>query len=338
MEGDPHKVLEGMAICGYAIGANFGYIYIRGEYKLCIQRLEQAIEDAEKLGLLGKNLFDSDFNFEIKIKMGAGSYVCGEETALLNSMEGFRGEPKLKPPYPAKSGFLSKPTNVNNVETLANVAPIVLNGSEWFKKHGTENSPGTKVYTILGHVKRPGLIEVPMGVTLREIIYDYAGGMSSGTFKMVQIGGTAGDILSEEFLDVQLDYLSLQMLGHNLGSGAILIMNDNVSVIDFLKCCMKFFIHESCGRCSIGRIGTKQLYRSFKNLEKKKAYDNELENIKELAEALKLAAFCPLGQSVASPVLSALKYFEDELALGVDLNKKYIFKTKKDTSEILDYS
>jgi len=198
MEGDPHKILEGMAICAYAIGANIGYIYIRGEYKLSIQRLQKAIKDAEKLGLLGQNIFDTDFDFEVKIKIGAGSYICGEETALLNSMEGFRGEPRLKPPFPAKSGFLSKPTNVNNVETLANIAPIILNGAEWFKKFGTESSPGTKVYTILGHVKRPGLIEVPMGFTLREIIYNYAGGMSSGEFKMAQIGGTAGDILSIE--------------------------------------------------------------------------------------------------------------------------------------------
>ena len=321
MEGDPHRVLEGMAICGYTIGANTGYIYIRGEYQLSIQRLEKAIKDAEKLGLLGKNIFETDFDFEVKIKIGAGSYVCGEETSLLNSMEGFRGEPRLKPPFPAKSGFLSKPTNVNNVETLANIAPIILNGAEWFKKFGTVDSPGTKVYTILGHVNRPGLIEVPMGITLREIIYDYAGGISSGEFKMAQIGGTAGDILSVELLDVPLDYKSLQEVGHNLGSGAILIMNDSVSVVDFLKCCMKFFVHESCGRCSVCRIGTKQIYESFNRLEKKEAYFDELKNIEELAKGLKLTAFCPLGQSIASPVLSALKYFRAELEEGIDPKK-----------------
>ena len=323
MEGDPHKILEGMAICAYAIGANFGYIYIRGEYQLSIQRLEKAIKEAEKLGLLGKNIFDTDFDFEVKIKIGAGSYVCGEETALLNSMEGFRGEPRLKPPFPAKSGFLSKPTNVNNVETLANIPPIILNGAEWFRKFGTEDSPGTKVYSILGHINRPGLIEVPMGITLREIIYDYAGGMSSGEFKMAQIGGTAGDILPIELLDVPLDYLSLQIAGHNLGSGAILIMNETVSVIDFLERCMKFFVHESCGRCSICRIGTKQMYESFKYLREKEACYNELKNIKELAEALKLVSFCPLGQSIASPVLSALKYFRTELSKGIDINEYY---------------
>ena len=321
MEGDPHRILEGMAICGYAIGANAGYIYIRGEYQLSIQRLEKAIEDAKKLGLLGKNIFETDFDFQVKIKIGAGSYVCGEETSLLNSMEGFRGEPRLKPPFPAKSGFLSKPTNVNNVETLANIAPIILNGAEWFKKFGTEDSPGTKVYTILGHVNRPGLIEVSMGITLREIIYDYAGGVSSGEFKMAQIGGTAGDILSAELLDVPLDYKSLQEVGHNLGSGAILIMNESVSVVDFLKCCMKFFVHESCGRCSVCRIGTVQMYESFSRLEKKEAYFDELKNIEELAKGLKLTAFCPLGQSIASPVLSALKYFRAELEEGIDPKK-----------------
>jgi len=323
MEGDPHKILEGMAICGYAIGANTGYIYIRGEYQLSIQRLKKAIEDAEKLGLLGQNIFGTDFNFEVKIKIGAGSYVCGEETALLNSMEGFRGEPRLKPPYPAESGFLSKPTNVNNVETLANVAPIILKGAEWFRKFGTEDSPGTKVYTILGQINRPGLIEVPMGITLREIIYDYAGGISTGEFKMVQLGGTAGDILSAELLDLPLDYKSLQEVGHNLGSGAILIMNESVSVVDLLKCGMKFFVHESCGRCSVCRIGTRQMYESFQRLEKKIAYPDELENIEELAKGLKLTAFCPLGQSVATPVLSALKYFKAELSEGIKPHKIY---------------
>ena len=338
MEGDPHKVLEGMAICGYVIGANTGFIYIRGEYQLSIQRLTKAIKDAEKLGLLGKNIFGANFDFNVKIKIGAGSYVCGEETALLNSMEGLRGEPKLKPPFPAESGFLSKPTNINNVETFANIAPIILNGADWFRKFGTENSPGTKVYTILGHIKRPGLIEVPMGITLREIIYDYAGGMSSGKFKMAQIGGTAGDIIPFELLNVPLEYQSLQKLGHNLGSGAILIMNETVSIADFLVCCMKFFVHESCGKCSVCRIGTKQMYNSFKRLEKQEAYFDELKTIKELADELKLIAFCPLGQSVASPVLSALKYFGKELAQGVNTDKKHESVTRENSNVVLNYS
>ena len=338
MEGDPHKMLEGMAICGYAIGANFGYIYIRGEYKLCIQRLKKAIKDAEGLGLLGKNIFDSGFDFKIEIKIGAGSYVCGEETALLSSMEGFRGEPKLKPPYPAESGFLSKPTNVNNVETLANIAPIILKGSDWFKKHGTKDSPGTKVYTILGHINRPGLIEVPMGVTLREVVYDYAGGMSSGQFKMAQIGGTAGDILPDELLDTPLDYKSLQEKGHNLGSGALLIMNNEISIISFMKWCMKFYVHESCGRCSACRIGTKQLYESFIRLEKKEGYFDELTNIRELAKNLHLVSFCPLGQSISSPILSALKYFEKELSEGVDVNRVDKSVEKKDNIKTYNYA
>ena len=312
MEGDPHKILEGMAICGYAIGANIGYIYIRGEYQLSIQRLEKAIKDAEKLGLLGKNIFGTDFDFEVKIKIGAGSYVCGEETSLLNSMEGLRGEPRLKPPFPAESGFLSKPTNVNNVETFANIAPIVLNGAEWFKKFGTKDSPGTKVYTILGHINRPGLIEVPMGITLREIIYDYAGGMSSGEFKMAQIGGTAGNILSSEFLDVPLAFESLRKVGYSLGSGAILVMNNTVSVVDFIKCCMKFFVHESCGKCTPCREGTKHIYEILDKISSGKGKASDLETLKLLGESMKDTSFCPLGQSAPNSLLDTLKLFSEE--------------------------
>jgi NADH:ubiquinone oxidoreductase subunit F (NADH-binding)/(2Fe-2S) ferredoxin len=312
MEGDPHKVIEGMAICGYAIGANTGYIYIRGEYQLSIQRLEKAIKDAEKLGLLGENIFGTDFNFEVKIKIGAGSYVCGEETALLNSMEGFRGEPRFKPPFPAESGFLAKPTNVNNVETFANIAPIILNGTEWFKKFGTEDSPGTKVYTILGHVNRPGLIEVPMGITLREIICDYAGGISSGEFKMAQMGGTAGNILSSEFLDIPLDFKSLSGVGYSLGSGAILIMNETVSVVDFMKCCMKFFVHESCGKCTPCREGTRYIYEILDKISLGKGKVDDLETLKLLGENMKDASFCPLGQSAPNSLLDTIKLFQDE--------------------------
>jgi len=312
MEGDPHKILEGMAICGYAIGANTGYIYIRGEYQLSIQRLKKAIKDAEKLGLLGKNILGTDFDFEVKIKIGAGSYVCGEETTLLNSMEGFRGEPRLKPPFPAESGFLSQPTNVNNVETFANIAPIVLNGAEWFKKFGTKDSPGTKVYTILGHINRSGLIEVPMGITLREIIYDYAGGISSGRFKMAQIGGTAGNILSSEFLDVPLDFESLRELGYSLGSGAILIMNETVSVVDFMKCCIKFFVHESCGKCTPCREGTKHIYEILDKISSGEGKTGDMETLKLLGKSMKDTSFCPLGQSAPNSLLDTLKLFPEE--------------------------
>ena len=312
MEGDPHKVLEGMAICGYAIGANAGYIYIRGEYQLSIERLEKAIKDAEKLGLLGKNIFDTGFDFQVKIKIGAGSYVCGEETTLLNSMEGFRGTPRFKPPFPAESGFLAKPTNVNNVETFANIPPIILNGAEWFRKFGTENSPGTKVYAVLGHVNRPGVIEVPMGVTLREIIQDYAGGISSGNFKMTQIGGTAGNILSSKFLDVPLDFQSLKGVGYSLGSGAILIMNESVSVIDFIKCCMKFFVHESCGKCTPCREGTSYVYEILDKISLGEGKADDLETLKLLGENMQEASFCPLGQSAPNSLLDTIKLFPEE--------------------------
>ncbi|OFW46178.1 MAG: NADP oxidoreductase [Actinobacteria bacterium RBG_13_35_12] len=312
MEGDPHKVLEGMAICGYAIGANTGYIYIRGEYQLSIQRLEKAIKDAEKLGLLGENIFGTDFDFQVKIKIGAGSYVCGEETALLTSMEGFRGEPRFKPPFPAESGFLAKPTNINNVETFANIAPIILNGAEWFKKLGTESSSGTKVYTVLGHIKRSGLIEVPMGVTLREIIYDYAGGMSSGNFKMTQIGGTAGNLLSSEFLDVPLDFQSLKEVGYSLGSGAVLIMNETVSVVDFIKCCMKFFVHESCGKCTPCREGTRYAYEILDKISLGKGKADDIESLKLLGESMKDSSFCPFGQSAPNSLLNSLSLFPEE--------------------------
>ena len=322
MEGDPHKIIEAMTIAGYAVEAELGYIYVRGEYKLSIERLQKAIQQAREMGLLGKNIFDSGFDFDIRIKIGAGSYVCGEETALLNSMEGYRGEPRMKPPYPAQQGFMQQPTLINNVETLANIPAIILNGAQWYKHFGTESTPGTKVYTVLGHVNRPGLIEVPMGITLREIIYDYAGGISSGQFKMAQIGGTAGDILSEQLLDIPLECQSLQELGHNLGSGALLIMNDTVSVSDFLKSCLKFFVHESCGKCSVCRIGTSYLVEACDRLNKKDGYFDELENMKDIATILKLTAFCPLGQSVAQPVLSALKYFEEELKEKIKPDKK----------------
>jgi len=338
MEGDPHKIIEAMTIAGYAVEAELGYIYIRGEYKLSIERLQTAIKQAKEMGLLGKDIFGSGFNFDIKIKIGAGSYVCGEETALLSSMEGYRGEPRMKPPYPAQQGFLAKPTLINNVETFANVPSIILNGVEWFRRFGTENMPGTKVYTILGHVNRPGLIEVPIGITLREIIYDYAGGISSGNFKMAQIGGTAGDILSEELLDTPLECQSLQELGHNLGSGALLIMNESVSVADFLRSCMKFFVHESCGKCSVCRIGTTYLYEACDRLKNRDAYCDELENMKEIANLLKLTAFCPLGQSVAQPILSALKYFEEELLEGVDFNKKQKPPTREFKEKVIYYS
>jgi NADH-quinone oxidoreductase subunit F len=318
MEGDPHKVIEGMAICGFAIGATQGFIYIRGEYKLSIERMQKAIAAARQYGLLGRNIFDSRFDFDIEIRAGAGAYVCGEETALIESMEGKRGVPRLKPPFPAQRGFKGKPTNVNNVETLANVPAILRNGAEWFRKFGTAGTPGTKVYTILGHINRPGLIEVPAGVTLREIINDYGSGMKSGRFHMAQLGGTAGDILGAEVLDVPLDYDSMQKVGHVLGSGAILVMNETVDVRSFLHACMHFFVHESCGSCSPCRNGLKTLFDITRRLKERTAYPDDIACMEQISQALKISAFCPLGQSPASPIASALRYFRNEIEAGVD--------------------
>ncbi|MCA1808430.1 MAG: NADH-quinone oxidoreductase subunit NuoF [Lentisphaerae bacterium] len=318
MEGDPHKVLEGMAICGYAIGAARGYIYIRGEYRLSIDRMQRAIEQARKFGMLGRKLFGSDFNFNVEIRKGAGAYVCGEETALIESMEGKRGLPRLKPPFPAQVGFRGRPTNVNNVETLANVPVIMRRGGEWFRGLGTPGTPGTKVYTILGHIRRPGLIEVPTGVTLREIINEYGGGMQAGSFHMAQLGGTAGDILGAEMLDVPLDYDALQKVGHVLGSGAILIMNETVNLRDFLHVCLRFFYHESCGRCNPCRNGMRVLRDITGRLKDGCAYRDDPLLMQEVALMLKSSAFCPLGQSPAAPIMSAWRYFRDEIMLGVD--------------------
>jgi NADH:ubiquinone oxidoreductase subunit F (NADH-binding)/(2Fe-2S) ferredoxin len=332
MEGDPHKIIEGMAICAYAIGGTKGFIYIRGEYKLSIDRLQKAINDAKDYGFLGKKIFGSKFNFDIDIKIGAGAYVCGEETALIESMEGKRGLPRLKPPFPAECGFRGKPTNVNNVETLANIAPIVRNGADWFKKFGTAGTPGTKVYTVLGHINRPGLIEVPTGVTLREVIYGYGGGMKGGKFHFAQLGGTAGDILGQEMLDVPLDFDAMQKNGHVLGSGAILIVDESVDIKDFLFYCMKFFLHESCGNCNPCRNGLKILKDITARLKEKKACEDDIDGLEEISMVLKSAAFCPLGQSPSGPIMSAMRYFKDEIMKGLDPKgvKPVIKHTKRD--------
>ncbi|MCF6177004.1 MAG: NADH-quinone oxidoreductase subunit NuoF [Victivallaceae bacterium] len=322
LEGDPHKIIEGMALCGYAIGATIGYVYVRGEYALSIERLEKAIAAAESHGLLGKNIFNSGFDFEIKIKIGAGAYICGEETALIESMEGKRGCPRLKPPFPAQKGFKGKPTNVNNVETLANIPAIIRNGAAWFKNFGTSSTAGTKVYTILGHINHPGLIEVPAGVTLREIIEDYGGGMK-GKFHFAQLGGTAGDILGEEMMDVPMDYDLMEKVGHVLGSGAILIVNESININDFLHSCMRFFSHESCGNCNPCRNGMHAALDITKRLKSGVAYPDDINALEEVVMILHSSAFCPLGQSPAGPVTSALRYFREEIERGVnrELNK-----------------
>ncbi len=313
MEGDPHKLLEGMALAGYAVGAEKGFIYIRGEYYLSIERTQKAIEDARNLGILGKNIFGSSFSFDIEIRKGAGAYVCGEETALINSLEGGRGNPRVKPPFPGVSGLWQQPTVVNNVETLSNVSSIVLNGADWYKSFGTPTCTGTKVYTILGHVNNPGLVEVEMGTKLRDIIYKYAGGVQGGKFKCALVGGAAGAFLNDEMLDVNMDYDNLGEFKAVLGSGAILVMNEHTCIVDMLKNIMKFFKHESCGKCAPCRLGTRHLYEMLGKITHGHGSTRELNQLQAVSETMKYASLCALGQSPHLVISTAMKYFEDEI-------------------------
>jgi len=313
MAGDPHKLLEGIMIGSYAVGATMAYIYIRGEYKLCIARLRKAIEQAREYGLLGKNIFGSGFDLDIDIMVGAGAYVCGEETALIESMEGRRGTPRLKPPFPGVKGYWQNPTVVNNVETIANVPAIITRGSAWFAGIGTEKSKGTKVYTILGDVNLPGLTEVEMGTPLRTIINHYGGGMRDGKkFKAALIGGSAGVILSDKLLDVKMDYENLGENAAVLGSGAILVMGDDVPMPEMLGSIIHFFAHESCGKCRPCSLGTQQLSQFIKKVQKGDAVAEDLDYMVTLSEVMQQASFCPLGQSLIMPVKSAIENFRDE--------------------------
>jgi len=319
LEGDPHSVLEAMAIAGYAIGAETGLIYIRAEYPLAIKRLEIAIDQAKEQGLLGKNIFGSDFNFNIKLKYGAGAFVCGEETALIASTEGLRGEPRNKPPFPATSGFKGKPTNVNNVETLANVAPIILNGPEWFNKIGTEKSNGTKVFALAGAINNVGLVEVPMGTTLREIVYDIGGGIRGGkAFKAVQTGGPSGGVITTKDLDTPIDYDSLQAIGSMMGSGGMIVMDEDTCMVSIAKFYLDFTQEESCGKCTPCRIGTKRIFEYLEKLTEGKATMDDLHNLKELCESVKDTALCGLGQTAPNPVLSTMEYYWDEYVAHVN--------------------
>ncbi|PMQ02027.1 MAG: NADH-quinone oxidoreductase subunit F [Dictyoglomus sp. NZ13-RE01] len=314
LEGDPFRIVEGMIIAGYAIGAKAGYIYIRGEYKLSIERMQKAINTAREYGLLGENILGTGFNFDIYIKKGAGAYICGEETALIESLEGKRGIPRIKPPYPVARGLWEKPTAVNNVETIANIPEIIRNGASWFRKFGTEKCPGTKVYTILGHVVNAGLIEVEMGTTLRDIIYKYGGGIQDGKkFKCALVGGAAGAFLGEEMLDVKMDFDNLKEYSAVLGSGAILVMNEDACIVDMLKSVLHFFKHESCGRCTPCRVGTKKLVDIIEKFASLEGTEEDLEEMRNISLVMKDTSFCPLGQSVHLPVNSALKYFRDEI-------------------------
>ncbi len=314
LEGNPHLVIEGMLIAGYAAGAEKGYIYIRGEYDLSIKRMDKALSDAYAFHLLGNNLFGSGFSFDIEIKKGAGAYVCGEETALIESLEGKRGIPRLKPPFPGTHGLWGYPAIINNVETLANIAPIVLNGASWFRSFGTESCPGTKVFTILGDVRYTGVVELPMGVTLREIIYGFGGGIKKNrSFKAVHLGGSAGAVFDESILDVPLDYDTVKEYGGMLGSGAVLVLSNTVNMRAYLENVLLFFKHESCGKCVPCRVGTSQLYDMAKALDTSDKKSEILAKMDHLSEVMFNSSFCPLGQSLKFPVQSIYKYFHEEI-------------------------
>lgn len=313
MEGDPHKLLEGMAIAAFAIGADEGYIYVRAEYPLAIKRLRKAIADAEAANLLGKNIMGTDFNFELHIKEGAGAFVCGEETALIASIEGERGMPRPKPPFPANKGLFGRPTLINNVETLANVPVIILNGAKWFSSFGTETSKGTKTFALTGEVNNTGLIEVPMGTTLREIVFDIGGGIRGGKkFKAVQIGGPSGGCLTEEHLDLKMDYDNLIKAGAMVGSGGLVVMNEDTCIVEVARFFMNFTQNESCGKCVPCREGTKQMLKILEKIVAGKGEMEDIDTLEELAVAVKDGSLCGLGKTAPNPVLSTLKYFRDE--------------------------
>jgi len=314
MEGVPMRLLEGMIIAGYAVGAKKGYIYIRGEYSKSIGLLEKSIEMLRKEKILGEKILNSDFSFDIELRKGAGAYVCGDETALIESMEGKRGNPRNKPPFPGVKGYKQSPSVVNNVETLANVPAIMVKGADWFKKMGTEKSAGTKVFLLSGNVKNPGPVEVPFGITLKELINTYGGGVKDGKeFKGALLGGAAGSFVSKDVLDTQMDYESLAAKGATLGSGAVLVFSADDDLLKLIKSVMKFFAHESCGKCSPCRIGTKHLERLAAKMYEGKADKNDWSKMKKLAKDMKLTSFCPLGQSLIIPIGSLEKYFDVEI-------------------------
>lgn len=313
LEGDPHVVLEAMAIAGYAIGASQGYIYIRAEYPLAIDRLNIAIAQAREYGLLGKNIFDSGFDFDIELRLGAGAFVCGEETALMTSIEGHRGEPRPRPPFPALKGLFEKPTILNNVETFANIPRIILNGPEWFSSIGTEKSKGTKVFALGGKINNTGLVEVPMGTTLREVIYDIGGGIPNGKeFKAAQTGGPSGGCITKENLDIPIDYDNLVAIGSMMGSGGLIVIDEDSCMVDIAKFFLDFTVDESCGKCTPCRIGTKRMLEILDSITKGTATMEDLDKLEELCLHVKENSLCALGQSAPNPILSTLKYFREE--------------------------
>lgn len=313
LEGDPHVVIEAMAIAGYAIGATQGYIYIRAEYPIAVQRLQIAIDQAREYGLLGKNIFDSGFDFDLDIRLGAGAFVCGEETALMTSIEGNRGEPRPRPPFPAESGLFKKPTVLNNVETYANIPQIILNGADWFASMGTEKSKGTKVFALGGKIHNTGLVEVPMGTTLREVIYEIGGGIPNGkAFKAAQTGGPSGGCIPAEHLDISIDYDNLIAIGSMMGSGGLIVMDEDNCMVDIAKFFLQFTVDESCGKCTPCRIGTKRLYEMLEKITSGNATMEDLDKMEKLCYYIKNNSLCGLGQTAPNPVLSTLRYFKDE--------------------------
>ncbi|MDO4744268.1 MAG: NADH-quinone oxidoreductase subunit NuoF [Clostridia bacterium] len=313
LEGDPHAVIEAMAIAGYAVGANQGYIYIRAEYPIAVKRLGMAIAQAREYGLLGKNIFDTGFDFDLEIRLGAGAFVCGEETALITSIEGHRGEPRPRPPFPAVSGLWGKPTLLNNVETYANIAQIILNGADWFKGIGTEKSKGTKVFALGGKINNTGLVEVPMGTTLREIIEEIGGGIPNGKkFKAAQTGGPSGGCIPMHLIDTPIDYDSLIQIGSMMGSGGLIVMDEDNCMVDIAKFFLEFTVDESCGKCTPCRVGTKRLYEILEKITSGNGTMEDLDKLEELCYSIKSTALCGLGQTAPNPVLSTLKYFRDE--------------------------
>lgn len=324
LEGDPHRIIEGMIIAAYAIGANRGFIYVRAEYPIAVEHINIGLKEAKIIGLLGEKIAGSDFSFDIEVRMGAGAFVCGEETALIASLEGHRGMPKPRPPFPAQSGYRDKPTNINNVETFANVPLIMKNGSNWYNKIGTEKSKGTKIFALAGKVKNTGLVEVPMGTTLRHIVYDIGGGvLKDRNFKAAQLGGPSGGCIPARYLDNEIDYDSVQQIGAIMGSGGLIVMDENTCMVDIARYFLSFVQDESCGKCTPCRVGTKKMLTILNQICQGKASAQDLEELETLAETIKTASLCGLGQTAPNPVLSTLRYFKQEYVDHVE-NKKCV--------------
>ncbi len=313
LEGDPHCLIEAMAIAGYAIGATVGYVYVRAEYPIAVRRLQTAIDQAKEYGLLGKNIFGSGFDFDLSIRLGAGAFVCGEETALMTSIEGKRGEPKPRPPYPAVKGLYGKPTVENNVETFANVPQIILKGADWFKSMGTEKSTGTKIFALGGKIEHTGLVEIPMGTPLKEIIYNIGGGIPNGKkFKAVQTGGPSGGCIPADLIDISVDYDTLTSIGCMMGSGGMIVMDEDNCMVDIAKFFLEFIVDESCGKCTPCRIGTRRMLEILTRITDGKGEDGDIEKLESLANTIKDSSLCGLGQTAPNPVLSTIRFFRDE--------------------------